>query len=794
MRYLIDRARRNGFEWRIVGRSDGKVEVWTQKGILEFSDQSSAYNHVAKSTYLIAQDFRKYNPGQTLKLDMDDGSGKDLTVIDNTQQAITMVDNDGNQYNIPHSRPEGAEHYRSEQYPPAPEPGSVVDVYAKEEDFVIIGYCERCNEEIEGTSNYTMEDHYLDVHGIEMDKEGTSPFMTPNTSTDFGGKRELYRGAMEILAYSKSYGHKCSRCGNALEEGPGGSMVCVQCGNKYPSVKQSAVEQLSLFPKRNDKEIELWIKNDKTLYTWWRESHKPIEKFIKKNQVVLNKYIDNFLEKQSAEQTGVFDTKEKESIGYLGPNTYYTAKEAKSETEIHSIADENDINISGFDMKQILIGFEEEYKEHAADKELVVAKSPADVLKIVMAHLKEEPDYYTKLKRVMGKKSIITGEYFKHKGSKKSGLFLIAEEIKFLQNELESYQDLFKSAHIVGSWATQDPNHMPDRLGRGTSDLDLMLEPRKMPAWGTPAADVAIDLEKKFKDKFGRKSHFNLEPVIGKAEYVTIWNSEVQNKKADITRTPYYCHQDHTRLMPHDPSDARKVCPDCGAVYTAKNILSARDIVAISPFDKSPVWPEGGPKIERRPYRCKDCGHEKLISTNHIGDVADYCEECSWKPSWGEHQVPMFGRTYRMFEYSGPTKNTIYSKRILSGKDIVAQPMEPSPMGQPQDTQKPLEAEPQQQHLQHPGPEGRSEVSTGRVLSRHELIQEAETLIYNALWKDVKIGTYDLTQYMSEEYGNSPEEILEAVQQAWKIVQFEKKDEELTGPGNEQSAEDVLRE
>jgi len=47
-------------------------------------------------------------------------------------------------------------------------------------------------------------------------------------------------------------------------------------------------------------------------------------------------------------------------------------------------------------------------------------------------------------------------------------------------------------------------------------------------------------------------------------------------------------------------------------------------------------------KLERRSYRCKNCGHEQLITTNHEG---------SWKPSFGKYAVPFNGRTYRPFEF-----------------------------------------------------------------------------------------------------------------------------------------------
>jgi hypothetical protein len=489
MRRLIDRVARNGIEWRIIARSDYGVEVWTDESILEFPDQTAAYRYVADEYRVTmacsaaSDDFQSFAPGQPVHLPIE-GRLQKLTVISNSKKAVNFIDAAGKQFHIPHirpehARPEGVEHYRSEQHPPAPERGKKVDVYAAE--MVTIGFCNKCGEEVRGTSNYTMEDHLLDVHGIEV-RQATTPYMTTSNVPDFRDHSQLYRGATEILA---------------------------------------------------------------------------------------------------AEEGGVFDTKERDSIGYLGPNTYYNAAEGDGEEEVTSktiqfLAEQAGLDISQYDMDQLIIGFQEESSEHDSTEELDVVGGPVDTLKIVLAHLVEDPDYYTKLRSVMA-------------------------------------------------------------------------------------------------------------------------------RTADITRTPYYCREDHVRLMPHSPSDARKVCPDCGAVYTAKNVLSARDITA------QPMEP-GGPM---------DTG----------------------TPNVPEHPDP-------------------------GGEGVV-----------------------------QPSQEGRSNVGTGRVLSRHELVQEAEHLIYNALDKGVKIGAYDLTRYMANEYGNSPEEIMEAVEHAWKIVQFESK-EELpgVGPGGQQQQQQPTEE
>jgi DNA-directed RNA polymerase subunit RPC12/RpoP len=57
-------------------------------------------------------------------------------------------------------------------------------------------------------------------------------------------------------------------------------------------------------------------------------------------------------------------------------------------------------------------------------------------------------------------------------------------------------------------------------------------------------------------------------------------------------------------------------------------------------------------KVKYRVYKCRNCGNEQQIQTNHLGSCYNYCKNCSWKPSWGEYiGVPMFGHQYRPFDY-----------------------------------------------------------------------------------------------------------------------------------------------
>jgi len=75
-----------------------------------------------------------------------------------------------------------------------------------------------------------------------------------------------------------------------------------------------------------------------------------------------------------------------------------------------------------------------------------------------------------------------------------------------------------------------------------------------------------------------------------------------------------------------------------------------------------------------------------------------------------------------------------------------------------------------------------------RELSRHEIIVEAEILIRNALHKGIRIGTWDLVEYMKQNYGNPPEELYEGATKAWEKVQWEEQEqfEVAKGPGPSQ--------
>ena len=71
---------------------------------------------------------------------------------------------------------------------------------------------------------------------------------------------------------------------------------------------------------------------------------------------------------------------------------------------IKKIADEGKVDISKLDVKQIQMGMkvEEEHSGKMGKDTDVTGGDPVKVLKICVAHLREDPKYYTKLKKVEG--------------------------------------------------------------------------------------------------------------------------------------------------------------------------------------------------------------------------------------------------------------------------------------------------------------------------------------------------------------------------------------------------------
>lgn len=78
--------------------------------------------------------------------------------------------------------------------------------------------------------------------------------------------------------------------------------------------------------------------------------------------------------------------------------TFRQFHESKS---VEELAKKAKVDIKGISHSQIRKGMDVE-KEHAGEKgkDVVVAKTDTDLLKIAVAHLRELPDYYTRLDKI----------------------------------------------------------------------------------------------------------------------------------------------------------------------------------------------------------------------------------------------------------------------------------------------------------------------------------------------------------------------------------------------------------
>ena len=71
---------------------------------------------------------------------------------------------------------------------------------------------------------------------------------------------------------------------------------------------------------------------------------------------------------------------------------------------LKKIADKGSVDISKIDVKELQMGMkvEEEHSGKMGKDTDVTGGDPVKVLKIAVAHLREDPKYYTKLKKIEG--------------------------------------------------------------------------------------------------------------------------------------------------------------------------------------------------------------------------------------------------------------------------------------------------------------------------------------------------------------------------------------------------------
>lgn len=79
-------------------------------------------------------------------------------------------------------------------------------------------------------------------------------------------------------------------------------------------------------------------------------------------------------------------------------NEWYEFRE-----NVEKVAEKAGLDISKYDKKELRMGYEEEKKEHdgGEGKDVDVVHSDTDILKIVVAHLREDPHYYSKMDKFM---------------------------------------------------------------------------------------------------------------------------------------------------------------------------------------------------------------------------------------------------------------------------------------------------------------------------------------------------------------------------------------------------------
>lgn len=109
MRVLVGKCRLNTTEWRIVSNTGtNEYEVWENDRLSKHTSLRAASTHV-RNRYLTALDLRPFQPGQQVQIPMADGSQKNMTVLQNNQDAATLTDNDsGQQMMVPHFMEGGA--------------------------------------------------------------------------------------------------------------------------------------------------------------------------------------------------------------------------------------------------------------------------------------------------------------------------------------------------------------------------------------------------------------------------------------------------------------------------------------------------------------------------------------------------------------------------------------------------------------------------------------------------------------------------------------------------------------
>lgn len=284
---------------------------------------------------------------------------------------------------------------------------------------------------------------------------------------------------------------------------------------------------------------------------------------------------------------------------------------------------------------------------------------------------------------------------------------------------------------------------------------------------------------------------------------------------AELGREPYNCKHDGGYLYRKEPSAPEKYCAQCGMVYAAERKTAGRCQTCgggdksckkchgkpITPWEGS--WAEKMEK-EREERRKKSAG----CDSDYFVEGVDTCDcelcrkkdkkakiiseekECSNCGGHGDLDDRGLCKKCRRKAMFHAWKNR---ERIVRAFDVIAQPAAmPQNQGMPSG-EVVNEGETLNRDEKGPGdfsedPETQTPRPTDpnakRQLTPHEIIEEAESLIRNALVKGVKIGADELQQYMSSYYNNGMEELMQGIALAWQKVQYEEGMEKGTADPN----------
>lgn len=153
--------------------------------------------------------------------------------------------------------------------------------------------------------------------------------------------------------------------------------------------------------------------------------------------------------------------------------------------------------------------------------------------------------------------------------------------------------------------------------------------------------------------------------------------------------------------------------------------------------------------VGREPFYCKH-DHSYLLRKNP-SDPERYCPNCGM----------------------------VYAAQRVTAREVLADAPMPGQQGMPSgdvanDSQSQLSNQMNEKGRDDfaEAPEGQGP-NAKRTLTPHEIIEEAESLIRNALVKGVKIGAEDLQDYMRQNYNNTPNELLQGIALAWQKVTYE---------------------